>query len=67
MSQLREIAVEIIKGKLTLAEGELARERIKVCEDCEAFGKMLRQCAVCHCIMDLKTKILSAKCPLDKW
>lgn len=67
MSQLREIAISIAKGKLALAEGELARERVKVCVDCEAFARMLRQCTVCHCMVDLKAKILIAECPLKKW
>jgi len=67
MSQLREIAKDLIAGKVVLSEAELAEERIKVCNECDAFRRMSRTCSVCNCFMDLKTKILRASCPLELW
>lgn len=64
---LREIAKDLLAGKLQLSEDELARERIKVCTTCPEFRKMSRQCNACGCFMDLKAKVLLAQCPLDKW
>ena len=68
MSVLGKIAEQLIQGILPAgAEKELAAERIKMCEDCEFFAPMTRQCRRCMCFMDLKTKMLNARCPLDKW
>lgn len=65
---LRDIAIKVLNGELPpLAEGELARERMKMCEECIQFRKHIRQCAMCGCFLDLKTKLLGAKCPIDIW
>jgi len=34
-----------------------ARKRIKICEDCEFFWKYGRNCMLCRCFMDIKTKM----------
>ena len=67
MSQLKDIAIQVLQGKLTLSSAELAQERMKVCVECDNFRKMTRQCALCHCFLDLKTKVLAAECPLELW
>lgn len=64
---LKDIAKDLIAGKLRLSEDELASERIKVCEQCPHFKKMARQCELCGCFLDLKTKVLHASCPVEKW
>ena len=67
LSQLRDIAIQIMQGKLVLAQDELAAERIKVCQTCSEFTKFSRQCRLCNCFMDMKTKILDASCPINHW
>jgi hypothetical protein len=64
---LRDIARDLLAGKLLLSGDELAAERLKVCAECEAFTKLSRQCKICHCFMDLKARILTTECPIDKW
>ena len=64
---LRQIAIAVIKGELVLSSEELAAERLKVCTKCPAFRKLARQCSLCNCFMDMKTKILDASCPKDLW
>lgn len=66
-TKLREIAVKFIKGELPFSEEELAQERIKLCEICEHFARTTRQCKLCWCFLDLKTKIAEAECPAGKW
>lgn len=66
-SRLRQIAVQVMNGVVPLTTEELAVERIKVCETCEHFTRLSRQCKLCWCFMDMKTKILSATCPAEKW
>ncbi len=64
---LKDIARDLLAGKLLITEAELANERIKACEQCPQFRRALRVCALCNCQLDLKTKILSASCPAGIW
>ena len=64
---LRQIAKDLIQGKLQLSQSELAHERIKVCEACPEFTKISRQCKLCGCFCDMKVKVLLAECPAEKW
>jgi translation initiation factor IF-2 len=34
-----------------------AERRIKICESCEFFWKPARNCMICGCFMDVKTKM----------
>lgn len=65
---LKTIALKLLKGELPpMAEGELAAIRLKECEACQHFRKLTRQCDLCGCWLDLKTKLLEASCPIEKW
>jgi len=65
---LKDIAIKLAKGELPpMSDGELATERIKVCESCPQMTKLARQCKLCGCFLDLKVKLLEASCPIDKW
>ena len=53
-----------------------AQKRIQICENCEFFWKFARNCMICGCFMDVKTKMpfeldengLSIEgCPEKKW
>jgi len=46
---------------------EIATERLSICESCEKWLSVTRQCKRCGCFMDLKTKLPNAECPLHKW
>lgn len=65
---LKDIAKGMLHGRLPTAAGEdLARERMKLCEGCSEFARITRQCKLCGCFLDLKTKMLDAECPSGKW
>jgi len=34
-----------------------AKKRIEICESCKYFHKYLRNCSICGCLMDVKTKM----------
>lgn len=36
---------------------EIAEKRIKICEECEFFYNPTRNCKICGCFMDVKTKM----------
>ena len=64
---LKEIAADVIRGKIKFSEKTLAEERIKVCASCEHFKKIARQCGQCGCFVDAKVKFLHSGCPINKW
>jgi len=65
---LRTVAIKLMKGELpAFSDNTLAQERLKVCESCDDFAHISRQCKLCWCFMDLKTRLLEAECPAQKW
>lgn len=53
-----------------------SQSRIQICENCEFFWKFARNCMICGCFMDIKTKmpfdldengISVDGCPEKKW
>lgn len=45
----------------------VAKERLAICKDCEHFIKVTTQCKKCGCIMQAKTTLPNASCPIGKW
>jgi len=67
MSRLKTIALQIMTGRLPeVATEDLVRARLQECEACPSFTQG-RRCKECGCFMDLKTQLLHASCPLNKW
>jgi len=49
------------------ASENLADARMQACLDCPKLLRATHQCRECGCFMKIKTKLLHATCPLDKW
>lgn len=45
----------------------LRKERLDICKECDHYSKITTQCGVCGCIMQLKTTLADAVCPIGKW
>lgn len=45
---------------------ELARKKLAVCRDCEAYLSVSMRCKKCGCIMPVKV-LTDLECPLGKW
>jgi hypothetical protein len=45
----------------------IAEERLAICLQCPHLIKATHQCKKCGCIMDAKTKLPNASCPIGKW
>jgi recombinational DNA repair protein RecR len=58
---------DIIRIKKRNNKKYTAKERIEMCESCKDFKPETRQCEICWCFMDIKTKIKNKSCPKDKW
>lgn len=50
-----------------LEEEQVATARFEMCKVCPYLKKENTQCILCGCLMDKKTKISGASCPLKKW
>jgi hypothetical protein len=46
---------------------EEAKARLDMCNGCDRFINLTKQCKECGCFMPLKTKLKNTKCPLNKW
>jgi hypothetical protein len=46
---------------------ELIEQRLAICNQCPAFNKRLQKCNKCGCFMKLKSTLIQAKCPMEKW
>lgn len=42
-------------------------KRMDICLGCEHLIKLTHQCKECGCLMNLKTKLKDANCPIGKW
>ena len=58
---------DLLNPNTEYAEDSLKENRLSICESCPEYIKLTSQCKQCGCFMKLKTKLLHAACPLEKW
>jgi hypothetical protein len=58
---------DMLKTSTEMASDELQEERYSICKGCPKFIKSTSQCKECGCFMAMKTSLLQATCPLNKW
>ncbi len=58
---------DLFNKNLGRVDEELAQERFEICKVCPQLIKATSQCKECGCLMNLKTKLPNASCPLGKW
>ncbi|NCV08478.1 MAG: hypothetical protein EBW76_06995 [Actinobacteria bacterium] len=58
---------DLFNKKIGRVTEMIAKERLEICQGCEHFIKLSSQCKKCGCIMNLKTKLPNASCPVGKW
>jgi len=58
---------DIFNKNIGKVETLVAEERLSICKGCEKYIHSTHQCKECGCIMNLKTKLPNASCPLGKW
>lgn len=59
--------LDLLNPKTKYADKELSETRFEICKACPELINITNQCKKCGCFMAAKTKIESAKCPLNKW
>ena len=65
LDKLKTKAQDTIKA--VFADEKTQQERIAICNSCPELNDSLRQCKVCLCFVDAKTKLKSSSCPVKKW
>lgn len=58
---------DLFNKNLGRVEADISKKRLDICKSCERFVSLTSQCLECGCIMNLKTKLPNAECPLHKW
>lgn len=58
---------DIVNPSTQWADEEKEKERFSICKACPELIKLTKQCKKCGCLMNLKTKLEMATCPLGKW
>lgn len=43
------------------------RQRIDICNKCENYVKITKQCNICFCFMPIKARMKGMSCPINKW
>jgi hypothetical protein len=46
---------------------DISKQRMDICRKCYFYNKPSGRCNHCGCYLELKTKMLNQKCPIDKW
>lgn len=55
------------KSGFKLEDDQVAISRFQICMSCPYLKKETAQCTLCGCMMDKKTKMMGASCPVNKW
>jgi hypothetical protein len=58
---------DIFNKNLGKVEQSISEERMAICRECPRYVSVTHQCLECGCIMNMKTKLPNATCPLGKW
>lgn len=58
---------DIANPNIEHVSDEVQKKRMSVCKKCPFYIKVTHQCKKCGCIMNLKTKLSDAYCPVGKW
>ena len=58
---------DLFNKNLGRVENKIAKDRMEICKGCEHLIKLTHQCKECGCMMDAKTKLPNATCPIGKW
>jgi ribosomal protein L32 len=45
----------------------IQEKRMAICKSCPEYIRFTHQCKKCGCLMNAKTKLADAECPLGKW
>jgi hypothetical protein len=59
--------MDLFRDDTVWADETKASERYEICRACPELIKLTKQCKKCGCLMNKKTKLELATCPIGKW
>jgi len=67
MEQRKARPWDIFNKNIEKISVEEQKKRLDICHGCDRLIKATTQCKECGCLMNLKTSLPHAFCPLGKW
>jgi hypothetical protein len=61
------VAMATIKGEKVKASASEIERRMDICRDCQHFQESPMKCRKCGCYLNLKTRLETEHCPIQKW
>ena len=58
---------DLLNKNIERSSEEIKNERMEICRSCPFFIKITTQCSKCGCVMEAKTRLAEASCPVNKW
>jgi hypothetical protein len=58
---------DLLNKNIERSSEEIKNERMEICRSCPFFIKITTQCSKCGCVMEAKTRLAEASCPVGKW
>lgn len=58
---------DLINPTIGRVDDSVQEHRYSICNSCDRFFALTKQCLECGCFMNLKTQLPHAECPLNKW
>jgi hypothetical protein len=58
---------DLFNKNIGRVQTEIAEQRLAICKECPELVSATSQCKKCGCLMNLKTKLPNASCPIGKW
>ena len=62
-----EYIADLLNKNIERSSEEIKNERMEICRSCPFFIKITTQCSKCGCVMEAKTRLAEASCPVNKW
>lgn len=59
--------LDLLNPNSPKSDSAIADMRLQVCQGCDRYLSVTRQCLECGCIMPMKVRLQNASCPLGKW
>jgi len=69
LAEAKAKGVAMAQELMSVAKGEtstLSEQRMQICRPCEFYSRWGR-CVRCGCVLAVKTRVPSMKCPIGKW
>jgi ribosomal protein L32 len=58
---------DLLNSNEPRSEEYLKEQRLSICRQCPEYIKLTTMCKKCGCIMEFKTRLENAQCPIGKW